>query len=235
MALPLVAAYALALLAMALFGIVFYAIVFRPLQDRSVVTVIIGTVMIGIVIQNGALMTWGSVPFRPRSPFGRQVIDVFGAAISAHALFVIAVAFLMIGLLYVLIYRTSIGARMRAVAQDRDAARLMGIGVDRMFVLTWMIAGLLTGAAGILVGPMWFADVNMGDPIALKAFAAIIIGGFSSVPGAIVGGILVGLAEMFGAAYISSAYKDGLVFLVMILFLLVRPQGIFGERIGERA
>ncbi|MEA2852357.1 MAG: branched-chain amino acid transport system permease protein, partial [Rhodospirillaceae bacterium] len=113
--------------------------------------------------------------------------------------------------------------------------RLMGIGVDRMFVLTWIIAGLLTGAAGILVGPMWFADVNMGDPIALKAFAAIIIGGFSSVPGAIVGGILVGLAEMLGAAYISSAYKDGLVFLVMILFLLVRPQGIFGERIGQRA
>jgi len=207
----------------------------RPLQDRPVVTVIIGTVMIGIVIQNAALMTWGSVPFRPRSPFGRQVIDVFGAALSAHALFVIVVAFLMIALLYLFIYRTAIGARMRAVAQDRDAARLMGIGVDRMFVLTWIIAGLLTGAAGILVGPMWFADVNMGDPIALKAFAAIIIGGFSSVPGAIVGGILVGLAEMLGAAYISSAYKDGLVFLVMILFLLVRPQGIFGERIGQRA
>lgn len=235
MGLPLFLAYPAALLAMAVFGIVFYAIVFRPLQDRSVVTVIIGTVMIGIVIQNGALMTWGSVPFRPRSPFGRQVVDVFGAAISAHALFVIAVAFLLIGLLYGLIYRTSIGARMRAVAQDRDAARLMGIGVGRLFVLTWVIAGVLTGAAGILVGPMWFADVNMGDPIALKAFAAIIIGGFSSVPGAIVGGILVGLAEMFGAAYISSAYKDGLVFLVMILFLLVRPQGIFGERIGERA
>ena len=235
MGLPLFVAYPAALLAMAAFGMVFYAIVFRPLQNRSVVTVIIGTVMIGIVIQNGALMTWGSVPFRPRSPFGRQVVDVFGAAISAHALFVIAVAFLLIGLLYALIYRTSLGARMRAVAQDRDAARLMGIGVGRMFVLTWVIAGLLTGAAGILVGPMWFADVNMGDPIALKAFAAIIIGGFSSVPGAIVGGILVGLAEMFGAAYISSAYKDGIVFLVMILFLLVRPQGIFGERIGERA
>jgi branched-chain amino acid transport system permease protein len=224
--LPLAPAYALALVAMALFGMVFYAVVFRPLQDRPVVTVIIGTVMIGIVIQNAALMTWGSVPFRPRSPFGRQVIDVFGAALSAHALFVIVVAFLMIGLLYLFIYRTAVGARMRAVAQDRD---------DRMFVLTWIIAGLLTGAAGILVGPMWFADVNMGDPIALKAFAAIIIGGFSSVPGAIVGGILVGLAEMLGAAYISSAYKDGLVFLVMILFLLVRPQGIFGERIGQRA
>jgi len=235
MGLPLFVAYPAALLAMAVFGVVFYAVVFRPLQDRSVVTVIIGTVMIGIVIQNSALITWGSVPFRPRSPFGRQIVDVFGAAISAHALFVIAVAFLLIGLLYGLIYRTSIGARMRAVAQDRDAARLMGIGVDRIFVLTWVIAGLLTGTAGILVGPMWFADVNMGDPIALKAFAAIIIGGFSSVPGAIVGGILVGLAEMLGAAYISSAYKDGLVFLVMILFLLVRPQGIFGERIGQRA
>jgi branched-chain amino acid transport system permease protein len=235
MALPLGLAYPLALAAMALFGAVFYALVFRPLQNRAVVTVIIGTVMIGIVFQNTALIAWGSVPFRPRSPFGRQVIDVFGAQISAHALFVIAVALAMISLLYLLIYRTGLGARMRAVAQDRDAARLMGIGVDRMFVLTWVLAGLLTGTAGILVGPMWFADVNMGDPIALKAFAAIIIGGFSSVPGAIVGGVLVGLAEMLGAAYVSSAYKDGLVFLVMILFLLVRPQGIFGERIGERA
>ena len=96
MGLPLAPAYALALVAMAFFGVVFYAVVFRPLQDRPVVTVIIGTVMIGIVIQNSALMTWGSVPFRPRSPFGRQVIDVFGAALSAHALFVIVVAFLMI-------------------------------------------------------------------------------------------------------------------------------------------
>ena len=199
------------------------------------VTVIIGTVMIGIVIQNAALLPGA----RFRSGLARRSVDrssmCSAPRISAHALFVIVVAFLMIGLLYLLIYRTAIGARMRAVAQDRDAARLMGIGVDRMFVLTWIIAGLLTGAAGILVGPMWFADVNMGDPIALKAFAAIIIGGFSSVPGAIVGGVLVGLAEMFGAAYISSAYKDGLVFLVMILFLLIRPQGIFGERIGERA
>jgi branched-chain amino acid transport system permease protein len=235
MSLPFVPAYALALLLMAVFGAIFYAIVFRPLQDRPAVTVIIGTVMIGIVIQNSALIGWGSVPFRPRSPFGRQVVEIFGAAISAHALFVIAVAMIMIALLYVLIYRTSVGARMRAVAQDRDAARLMGISADRMFVLTWVIAGLLTGTAGILLGPMWFADVNMGDPIALKAFAAIIIGGFSSVPGAIVGGVLVGLTEQLGAAYISSTYKDSLVFLIMILFLLLRPQGIFGERIGERA
>ena len=107
MGLPLAPAYVLALVGMAFFGVVFYAVVFRPLQDRPVVTVIIGTVMIGIVIQNSALMTWGSVPFRPRSPFGRQVIDVFGAALSAHALFVIVVAFLMIALLYLFIYRTA--------------------------------------------------------------------------------------------------------------------------------
>ena len=227
-------AYGAALAGMVLFGLVFYALVFRPLQDRAVVTIIIGTVAIGIVIQNTALLTWGSLPLRPRSPFGETTVEILGSVVSAHALFIIAVTGALILGLYLLLYRSALGSRMRAVAQDREAARLMGIEVDRIFALTWVIAAFLAGVAGLLLGPLWFADVTMGDPLALKAFAAAIIGGFGSVPGAILGGIFVGLAEILGAAYVSSAYKDGLVFLLMILFLLLRPQGIFGERIGTR-
>jgi len=123
---------------------------------------------------------------------------------------------------------------MRAVAQDIETARLMGLRVKLLLAFAWALAAILAGFAGLLVGPMWFADVNMGDAVALKAFAATIIGGFGSVPGAIAGGITVGLIEILGASYISSTYKDLLAFGIMILFLLMRPQGMFGERIADR-
>jgi branched-chain amino acid transport system permease protein len=110
----------------------------------------------------------------------------------------------------------------------------MGLKVNRLLALSWVLAALLAGVAGLMLGPMWFADVSMGDPIALKAFAATIIGGFGSLPGAIVGGLLVGLSEVLGASYISSAYKDLISFGIMIVFLLVRPQGVFGEKIQDR-
>jgi len=121
------------------------------------------------------------------------------------------------------------------VAQDRDAARLMGISIDRMFILTWIIAGLLTGAAGILIGPMWFADVNMGDPIALKAFAASSSAASPACPAPSSAASWSAWPRCWVPPTSRRPTKDGLVFLVMILFLLVRPQGIFGERIGQRA
>jgi branched-chain amino acid transport system permease protein len=106
--------------------------------------------------------------------------------------------------------------------------------VFRLLGLSWVIAAVLASFAGLLVSPMWFADVNMGDPIALKAFAATIIGGFGSLPGAIAGGLSVGIIEILGASYLSSTYKDLLAFALMIAFLLWRPQGLFGERVSDR-
>jgi branched-chain amino acid transport system permease protein len=151
-----------------------------------------------------------------------------------HNVAVIVITAVLIVALYLLLYRTSLGSSMRATAQDAEVARLMGIRVDNLLVFTWVLAALLAGVAGLLLGPIWFADINIGGPVALKAFAATIIGGFGSVPGAILGGLFVGLTEILGASFISSTYKDGFSFLLMILFLLARPQGIFGERIAER-
>ena len=145
------------------------------------------------------------------------------------------VTILVVGLLALLLYRTSLGAQMRAVAQDAEAARFMGINAGNVYALTWALAGALAGTGGLLMGPVWFVEASMGDALALKAFAATIIGGFGSVPGAILGGVLVGLTESLSAGYISSTYKDAIVFLVMIGFLLLRPQGIFGEYSGDRA
>jgi len=232
--LPVWPGSALALVGMLAFGAAFYYVIYRPLQDGSPVSIIIGTVGIGIAMQNIALLAWGSLPFRPTSPFGAGNIRIGGSVVAVHSLFAIVVTGLLVGALYMLLYRSPLGAKMRAVAQDREAARLMGIPVDGLLMLTWLIAAFLAGVAGLLLGPLWFADITMGDPIALKAFAAAIIGGFGSVHGAILGGIFVGLAEILGAAYLTSTYKDALVFLLMVLFLLVRPQGIFGERISQR-
>lgn len=232
--LPLPLAYFGTLLGMALFGVAFYGLVYLPLQRRPIVTVIIGTVAAGIVMQNTALLVWGSFPFRLRSPFTGQLVSIAGSIVPIHNIAVIAVTAILIVTLYLLLYRTALGSSMRATAQDPEVARLMGIRVDLLLVFTWVLAALLAAVAGLLLGPIWFADINMGGPVALKAFAATIIGGFGSVPGAILGGLFIGLTEILGASYISSTYKDGFSFLLMVMFLLARPQGIFGERIAER-
>jgi branched-chain amino acid transport system permease protein len=232
--LPLGLAYLATLVGMAAFGVVFWGVVYLPLQRRPIVTVIIGTVAAGMIMQNTALLVWGSFPFRLPSPFSGRLLTIAGSVVPLHNVAVIGVTAVLIVGLYLLLYRTGIGSAMRATAQDAETARLMGIRVDLLLVFTWVLAALLAAVAGLLLGPIWFADINMGGPVALKAFAATIIGGFGSIPGAILGGLFVGLTEILGAAYISSAYKDGFSFLLMILFLLLRPQGIFGERIAER-
>lgn len=230
---PFIGAYPLVLLLMVILGVMFYIGVFRPLQGQSPLTTITGTVGIGIALQNVALMVWGPLPYRPASPFPANA-NLAGAVISQHLVFVIAVTAVIITALYFVLYRTSIGYQMRAVAQDGDAAQLMGISVTGMFLLAWTLAFGLAGVAGVLIGPIWMVEPGMGLNIALKAFAAAIIGGFGSVHGAVIGGLFVGFTEVFGAAYISSAYKDAFVFLTMILFLTFRPEGVFGERVGQR-
>lgn len=229
------AAYPLVLLGMGLVGIVFLIAVYLPLRRSSVLTIVIGTVGVGIFIQNVMLLTWGPLPMSAKSPMGGGAVTVLGASVSLHVLFVIAVTAALILGMYILLYRSALGRQFRAIAQDPEAARLMGIRVKRLYAFTWILVCGLAGIAGLLFSPMWFVDVNVGDNLGLKAFAAIMIGGFGSVPGAILGGIIVGGIEIFGASYVSSSFKDALVFASMFLFLLVRPQGIFGERVADRA
>jgi branched-chain amino acid transport system permease protein len=229
------AAYAMVFAGMAVVGLLFFVGVFLPLRKQPALTVIIGTIAIGISIQNVAQLVWGPLPVSTKSPIGSGTVTLAGAVVSLHALYVIAVSALLIGAVYLLLYRSSLGGQLRALAQDAEAARLMGIRVNRLYGVTWVLVCVMAGVAGLLLGPMWFVDVGIGEGVGLKAFAAAIIGGFGSVPGAILGGVLVGLAETLGASYISSAYKDALVFVLMFLFLLVRPQGLFGERIADRA
>lgn len=226
--------YLATFVAMAVAGVAFYQLVIRPLGGMPISTVVIGTVAVGIAVQNISLMTWGPFPFSVESPAGSGLVRLFGTAVPLHTIVVIGATAVLILAVYALLNLTPIGRQLRAVAQDAEAARLMGIHVKRVYLLVWVLVAVLAAAAGILLAPMWFVDVTVGDSLALKAFAAAIIGGFGSIPGAICGGILVGLAEVFGAYYVSSSYKDAIVFLLMIGFLLFRPQGLFGERHGDR-
>ena len=125
--------------------------------------------------------------------------------------------------------------RLRAVAQDRDTAALMGIPVKRMIAITFAGALALAGLGGVLLAPVFFVHPEVGGVISLRAFCASIVGGFGSLPGAIAGGLLLGVAETLGGAYISQAFRDGIAFILLIAVLVFRPSGLFGEKTGERA
>jgi branched-chain amino acid transport system permease protein len=150
-------------------------------------------------------------------------------------LLILAVAAVLIAFQYYLFERTTLGKQMRATAQDRTTARLIGIRVDRVVTITFIYSALLGAIAGLLVAPIFTVTKEMGGLIALKAFAASVVGGFGSIQGAIIGGLVIGIAEALGAFYISPAYSDAIAFVILIGVLLVRPQGLFGERVSEKA
>ena len=167
-----------------------------------------------------------------RCAAGFSIGEVF---FDTQYIVILIVTIAMVVLQYVFFERTLIGKKMQATSQDKEMASLLGIPVMLMIMITFMYSAMLGGLAGILVAPVLFVTVGMGSSIALKAFAASIIGGFGDVTGAIVGGLALGVIETFGAAYVSVPYKDAFAFLVLFGFLLVRPQGLFGERISEKA
>ncbi|MFL5435995.1 MAG: branched-chain amino acid ABC transporter permease [Myxococcales bacterium] len=231
-------AFALALGAMALLGLVFALGIYYPLRNRTFLPVIIATIGASIMFQNGALVVFGPSPERLRPVIeggtagGITAGDVF---FDYQYVVLLAVTIVLVALQYLFFEHTLLGKKMQATSQDKDMARLLGIPVTRMIALTFVYSTVLGGLAGILVAPIFFVTHKMGAVLGFKAFAATIAGGFGDVRGAIIGGLALGVVETFGAAYVSIVYKDGFAFLLLILFLLLRPQGIFGEKIAEKA
>ena len=161
--------------------------------------------------------------------------EVLGVSVDQSRIIIFAITvLLMIGLQYFVTY-TKPGMAMRALSQDRDAARLMGINVDRVISITFAVGSALAGAAGILVGIVYpQIKPTMGVMPGLKAFVAAVIGGIGIIPGAMLGGMIIGVSENFVTAYISSSWRDAIAFGLLILILLVRPSGLLGKSVREK-
>jgi branched-chain amino acid transport system permease protein len=226
---------ALTLVVLPVFGALFNRGVYYPLRNRSYLPVIISTLGASIFLENGMLAAYGPRPQSLPPVFASQGFNLGPVFFDSQYLVILATTALMVALQYFFFERTLFGKKMQATSQDKEMASLLGIPVSLMIMVTFIYSATLGGLAGILVAPIIFVSVGMGSAIALKAFAASIIGGFGDVKGAVVGGLALGVIETLGAAYVSVPFKDGFAFLVLFLFLLVRPQGIYGERISEKA
>jgi branched-chain amino acid transport system permease protein len=232
---PALPGLAVVALGMATAGWLFQRLAYQPIRDKPLLAIIICTAMVSAFMKSTALLIWGPYPLPLTSLLPDRLLVVRGIVLPLQNLAIILLAGALLLVLYGFFFKTPWGLQMRATAQDFDTARLMGIRVSRTVAATWMLGALLGASAGLLLAPLWNVSIDMGGMVALKAFAACIIGGFGSVPGAVLGGIFVGLVEILAASYLSSAYKDAFTFLIMIGFLIFVPQGFFGERIAEKA
>ncbi|MFB9265198.1 branched-chain amino acid ABC transporter permease [Bradyrhizobium erythrophlei] len=233
--LPYWLAFLIALAGMALLGVIFNLGVYYPLRHRTYLPVIIATIGASILLSNSVLAIYGPQPQVLQGWFDTPGIQLGPVYLDSQYLLIIGVTIFLVFFNFWFFEKTLLGKKLQATSQDKEMASLLGISVSTMIMITFIYSAVLGGLAGILVAPVLFVSIQMGSTIALKAFAATIIGGFGDVAGAIVGGLALGVIETFGAAYVSVPYKDGFAFLVLIAFLIFRPQGIFGERVAEKA
>lgn len=230
--LPYPAAALLAAAAMAAFGIAYQRIVVRAILDRSWHVQLIATLATSIVLTNLAIIAWGTQAKEVPTALSARVVEVGGMRIAWQRVLVLAAAPAIFGGLHWFVSRTKTGRAMRAMSQNREACAVVGVDIQRIALATFALSGGLAGAAAGLVSPLFNIFPDMGAVLTLKAFAAVIVGGFGYVRGAIAASFLIGITESLAAGYISYAYKDAFAFLMMIAVLLWRPHGLFGRRIG---
>jgi len=180
-----------------------------------------------IVLQNVAFLIWGPKPFAFSVRFGPP-LEIGNLALPMSYVWIISAAIVLMVGLHFLLRKTMIGLAMRAVAHNKDIAYLSGVNVPLMISMIFAIGCALGGAAGVLIGPINYVQVQMGLSILVKAFAAAVIGGFGSLPGAVIGGLIVGVVESLGAGFVSGTYKDVYAFILLIAVLMIKPSGILG-------
>lgn len=231
---PFLAALIGAMIIMAAFGMLMERLVFRPLRSAPEMNMIIGSLGISIFLMNAAIVLFSPNPVRFPTEFSNDYLSFWGISITVQRLLVFVISIvLIIGLNYLIKY-TSIGKAMRACEQNPDAARLMGIDINRISLITCAIGAALAAAAGTLVGPIFLVSPAMGLAAISKIFAVVILGGMGNVEGAIWASFILGLAESLTAGFLSSYYKDIVTFLILITVLVIKPQGIFGSNTVEK-
>ncbi len=226
----------LVMLLVAFLGAVLERTAYKPLRKSPRLSVVVSALGASIFLENAMMLIYGArfLVF-PQDILPSVPIHIFGVYIPLIRIFVFGLSFVMMMGLYLFIQKTRIGTAIRAAAIDQGAASLMGINVDRVILTVFLLGPALGGAAGLLVG-LQYGNINflMGWSYGLKAFTAAVLGGIGNIPGAMVGGLLLGVLEALGAAYISTSWKDAIAFCVLIAVLIVRPTGILGERVAEK-
>ena len=218
----------LSLITVALLGIVVARVIFIPLRNMTMIYTIMATVMLGKIIVEAIRLLWGPVPFSVPG-FLIGTVKVGNVVISIANIAIIAAAAFCVLALQLFLYKTKPGKAMRCVAQNRKAAQLMGIDVRTVMTVTVMISMMICCLIGLLVSPLLNITTTMSNMIGLKGFAAGVIGGFGYLPGAILGGLCIGIVENIASMVLPSVYKDIVAFVLLVGFLLMRPAGITGK------
>jgi branched-chain amino acid transport system permease protein len=220
----------------ALLGILIERLAYKPVRRQPRLTALITAIGVSLFLENAGILVFGADPkFFPQIITGRSVRLAGGPYVTTHQLLVVGGALVLMVGLSVIVYRTRIGMAMRALSFNRDVASLMGIPTDRIITFTFALGSALAAAAGVLVAlstPR--IDPLMGLLPGLKAFVAAVLGGIGSIPGAMIGGLVMGVAETMVSGYISSTYRDAIAFAVLIIILLVRPAGLLGRAVAEK-
>jgi len=222
-----------AAVAIGFFGVSIERYAYRPLRGSPRLIPLISAIGVSFLIQNGIMLVWGA-EYRVYPEFPARVFSVAGARVTLMQILILAAALaLMLGL-HLFVQRTRLGKAMRATSVDHATARLMGIDVDRIIALTFFIGSALGAASGVMVG-LYYRQISffMGYVYGLKAFTAAVLGGIGNIPGAMAGGLLLGVLEAVGAAFFPAEWKDVIAFAILIAVLIFKPRGLLGERVAQ--
>ena len=214
------------------FGVAYQRTVIRAILPRSWHVQLIATLATSIVLTNLAILVLGTQPKEVPTALSARILDVGGLRVAWQRLLVLGASVAIFWALHRFVGRTRIGRAMRAMSQNREACAVVGVDVQRVAMVTFALSAGLAALAAALVSPLFNIFPDMGTTLTLKAFAAVVTGGFGYVNGAIAASFLIGITEALAGSYVSYAYKDAIAFLIMIAVLLWRPQGLFGRRIG---
>ncbi|SFB02999.1 MULTISPECIES: branched-chain amino acid ABC transporter permease [unclassified Bacillus (in: firmicutes)] len=220
----------------AIFGVLIERIAYKPLRNATRIAALITAIGVSLFIEYGTIYVRGAQPEAyPGDVLPSKSIELLGLKISSQSLLILGTSVFLMIVLQFIVHKTKIGKAMRAVSHDMDAARLMGINVDNTISATFAIGSALAGAAGVIFG-VYYTKIEplMGIIPGLKAFVAAVLGGIGIIPGAMVGGLVLGVIESLVSAVGYSLWRDGVAFVVLILILIFRPSGLFGKNMREK-
>lgn len=231
--LPYFPAIAAVMLASALVGMVVERVAYRPLIKSPAFTVILATLAVGLIIKNAIRLVWQDTPRTISGALSAAPIEIGGVFITPERLAIMLTVAVVVSALGLFFRYTKLGKAMRATAQSQEAAALMGISVSGIFSKTWALGSALGGIAGVLIAPLVGINTELGG-VLIPGFVAAVVGGFTSIPGAIVGGIMVGVFENFAGVFVSSSFKRVVSFVILIAVLMIRPSGLFGKPVRKQ-